>query len=66
MYPRNHSPTHSLTHPPTHSQETEYIVTRDQDEKSLNMEVGQRLFVHVPPSAIMGFEMSEIDSAPIL
>lgn len=52
--------------PPVLLQEVEYNITRDQDEKQYNMEVGQRVFVHVDPSVVMGFNQQEIDSAPIL
>jgi len=42
-----------------------YNVTRDQDEKQYNLHVGQRVYVRLPASAIMGFEPHEIESAPI-
>jgi len=42
-----------------------YNVTRDQDEKQYNLQVGQRIFVHLPAEAIMGFELHEIESAPV-
>lgn len=48
------------------SQEVEYLVSRDQDEKSFNLEVGQRVYVSLRPEVVMGFEPAEIDSAPIL
>lgn len=46
-------------------QEIIYNVTRDQDEKQYNLQVGQRVYVDLPAQAIMGFEMHEIESAPI-
>ncbi|KAF5836512.1 P-loop containing nucleoside triphosphate hydrolase protein [Dunaliella salina] len=42
-----------------------YNVTRDQDEKQYNLHVGQRVYVRLPASALMGFELHEIESAPI-
>lgn len=50
----------------TMKQEVEYLVARDVDERSFNMEVGQRAYVYVQPQLVMGFEPSELDSAPIL
>uniref|UniRef100_A0A699ZS69 CysA-like protein n=1 Tax=Haematococcus lacustris TaxID=44745 RepID=A0A699ZS69_HAELA len=45
--------------------EVEYSVARDQDERQYNFSIGQRIFVYVPPECIMGFEMHEIESAPL-
>jgi hypothetical protein len=47
-------------------QTVEYLVTRDQDERQYNLDVGTRVLVYVPPDAIMGFNLDEIDSAPRL
>lgn len=47
-------------------QDVEYIVARDTDEKQYNMELQQRVYVHVRLETIMGFEMDQIDSTPIL
>ena len=47
-------------------QEIEYLVSREMDDKQYNLDVGQRVYVELRPEAIMGFEMDEIDSAPIL
>ncbi len=41
-------------------------MARDVDEKQYNLELQQRVYVHVRPEAIMGFEMDQIDSTPIL
>jgi sulfate transport system ATP-binding protein len=47
-------------------QTVEYLVSRDQDERQFNLDVGTRVLVYVPPDAIMGFNLDEIDSAPRL
>ncbi len=48
------------------AQECEYLLSRDTDEQQFNLSEGARVYVSVPPERIMGFEMDEIDSAPIL
>lgn len=49
----------------THLQEIIYSVTRDQDEKQYNLQVGQRVFVSLEAKSLMGFEMHEIESSPL-
>lgn len=46
--------------------DVEFTCTRDADEKQYNLDIGRRVYVHVRPQAMMGFEPEEIDSAPIL
>lgn len=41
-------------------------MARDTDELSLNLNVGERVYITIAPEKVMGFEMDEIDSAPIL
>ncbi|KAG1653890.1 hypothetical protein FOA52_011712 [Chlamydomonas sp. UWO 241] len=40
--------------------------TRQRDETELNLEEGQRVFLHVPPKNMMAFEQPEIESTPML
>lgn len=46
--------------------EVDYTVTRDQDAKLYNLDVGQRIFVYVNPKAMMGYDPDDIDSAPLV
>jgi len=45
--------------------EVEYSVTRQEADGPLKLDVGQRIYLYVKPSAMLGFEPEEIDSAPI-
>lgn len=51
--------------PTTPPQVSEFHATRDQDEREFNLNLGTRVFVHVRPQAMMGFNYEEIDSSPI-
>lgn len=44
----------------------EIQASRQQDEKELSLEQGQRVFLHVNPKTMMSYEQHEIESAPIL
>ncbi|KAG1677593.1 hypothetical protein FOA52_014491 [Chlamydomonas sp. UWO 241] len=44
----------------------ELTATRQRDETELNLEEGQRVFLHVPPKNMMAFEQPEIESTPML
>jgi sulfate transport system ATP-binding protein len=46
--------------------EVEFSVTRAQADKEFKLDVGQRIYVVVPPSAMMEFDESELGSAPIV
>jgi len=46
--------------------EVELHSTRDQDEAEYNLAEGQRVFMHVRPEAMMGFNQEEIESTPII
>jgi len=46
--------------------ECEYLISRETDELHFNLYTGERVFVSIPPERVMGFEMHEIDSAPML
>lgn len=46
--------------------EVEVGVSRDQDETRFNLDVGSRVYVHVSPEAMMGFNQEEIDSMPLV
>lgn len=47
-------------------QEFEFTVSRDQDERQYNIDEGTRVYVHVNPQAMMGFNPEDVDSAPIV
>jgi sulfate transport system ATP-binding protein len=44
----------------------ELSVTRKEADGPLKLDVGQRLYLYVPPGNMMGFEPSEVDSAPLV
>lgn len=46
--------------------EVEFGVSRDQDEARFALEVGSRVYVHVSPGAMMGFNQEDIESAPLV
>lgn len=46
--------------------QVEYSVSREQADGPLGLDIGQRIYLYVKPEAMMGFEPSEVDSAPIL
>ncbi|EFJ53215.1 hypothetical protein VOLCADRAFT_102820 [Volvox carteri f. nagariensis] len=46
--------------------ECELQLTRDQDENDYNLLIGSRVFVHVNPKAMMGFNRADIDSTPLV
>ncbi|GLC40916.1 hypothetical protein PLESTB_000967100 [Pleodorina starrii] len=46
--------------------ECELQLTRDQDENEYNLVLGSRVFVHVNPKSMMGFNKSDIDSTPLV
>jgi hypothetical protein len=50
----------------TPPQSVEIQASRQQDEKELSLEQGQRVFLHVNPKTMMSYEQHEIESAPIL
>jgi hypothetical protein len=51
--------------PHTHTT-TRTQATRQRDETELNLEEGQRVFLHVPAKNMMAFEQPEIESTPVL
>ncbi|KAF6258780.1 chloroplast ATP-binding protein [Scenedesmus sp. NREL 46B-D3] len=46
--------------------EVEFSVTRAQAEGEFKLDVGQRIYVVVPPSCMMEFDEAELGSAPIV
>lgn len=40
----------------------DFAVPRRVDEQHYDMDVGQRVFVEVPPARMMGFDYSELDA----
>lgn len=52
--------------PSSAAQSVEIQASRQQDEKELSLEQGQRVFLHVNPKNMMSYEQYEIESAPIL
>ncbi|KXZ52070.1 hypothetical protein GPECTOR_10g1093 [Gonium pectorale] len=46
--------------------ECELQLTRDQDEREYSLVVGSRVFVHVNPRSMMGFNQSDVDSTPLV
>ncbi|WIA18185.1 hypothetical protein OEZ85_009658 [Tetradesmus obliquus] len=46
--------------------EVEFSVTRAQADKEFKLDVGQRIYAVVPPSAMMEFDETELGSAPII
>jgi hypothetical protein len=41
-------------------------IPRDVDTVRYNLDAGQRVYVHVAPAAMMGFNDLEVDSTPLL
>ena len=48
------------------TQEVELQLARETDEREFNLVTGSRVFVHVPPSCMMGFNQSDVDSTPLV
>lgn len=46
--------------------EVEFHSTRDVDERQYNLDVGQRVYLRVDPSRMLGYHPSEVDSAPVV
>lgn len=46
--------------------EIELQVPREQDDRRYNMEPGRRIYLYVRPQAMMGFDPSEIETAPVV
>lgn len=45
--------------------EVDFAATRQQDELLYDLDVGQRVFVEVPPAAMMGFDYPDIDGTAV-
>jgi sulfate transport system ATP-binding protein len=41
-------------------------VSRKEADGPLKLDVGQRIYLYVPPGNMMGFEPAEVDSAPLV
>eukprot|EP00878_Enallax_costatus_P020520 GHUV01021697.1.p1 GENE.GHUV01021697.1~~GHUV01021697.1.p1 ORF type:complete len:366 (+),score=89.08 GHUV01021697.1:1094-2191(+) len=46
--------------------EVEYAMTRQQAETDLKLDVGQRIYLVVKPTAMLAFNPEEVDSAPVV
>ena len=45
------------------AQDVDFAVGRLADEASYDLDVGQRVFVEVPPTAMMAFDYPDIDAS---
>lgn len=46
-------------------QDIDFSVPRRQDEEQYDLDVGQRVYVSVPPERMMGFDYSEVDGSAV-
>lgn len=51
---------------PPHSQDVDFAVGRRLDEERYDMDVGQRVFVEVPASRLMGFDYPDLDGTAVV
>ncbi len=50
---------------PAHPQDIDFSVPRRQDEEQYDLDVGQRVYVSVPPERMMGFDYAEVDGSAV-
>ena len=59
---QSNAPLPPLPYAPT-AQDVDFAVGRLADEASYDLDVGQRVFVEVPPAAMMAFDYPDIDAS---
>ena len=46
--------------------EVEFHSTRDVDERQYNLDIGQRVYIRVDPERMLGYNATDVDSAPLV